>query len=391
MRKHLCLLLALLLCLTLLSAPALAAEGPVIEEEPAAEAPVIEEEEPAFDGAGDLPITLANFPDEVFRGYVWEHIDQNGDGKLTEQERLAVRQIDVSGWNIGSLQGIENFFYLQYLDCSGCHIRSLKLTDLIEQVDCSGNGMTSLTISSSPRLRKLDCSDNDLTSLSTKGCSSALLELYCEDNRLTSLDIRNTPSLRFVSCYNNRLTSLDLSGSSELRVLDCSGNSIRSIDIQNCPQLVDAYRNGSRTPLLNDGTNFYYFLDSAGPYTINGSGQSWKFRSMLITDAGVTVSDGTSPTLNTVTVKLSQDCRTAAVSGDYRGLYVRVAIVIKNRIGDSGLYVTQATIGSGGQIQLPSFYLAGVTIQGVNVALVPTLADIQSSSPRVLATDFKRF
>ena len=84
-------------------------------------------------------------------------------------------------------------------------------------------------------------------------------------------------------------------------------------------------------------------------------------------------------------VTLSADAKNAQAES-FAGLYARVALVIDNN-GVSGLYVTQATINEGGEIIIPSFMIPGLTVKGVNVALVPTLADIQKSMPTVKASD----
>ena len=88
-------------------------------------------------------------------------------------------------------------------------------------------------------------------------------------------------------------------------------------------------------------------------------------------------------------VTISADGAAAQVSGDYAGLYARVALILDNG-GVSGLYVTQAMINADGAIDVPAFMVPGLTVQGVNIALVPTLADIQSSTPTVVTSASRR-
>ena len=87
------------------------------------------------------------------------------------------------------------------------------------------------------------------------------------------------------------------------------------------------------------------------------------------------------------TVTLSDDGRTAWAE-NYDGLYARVALVLDNN-GVSGLYVTQASINTDGAVVIPAFMVPGLTVRGVNVALVPTLEDIQSPMPNAVATASK--
>ena len=77
---------------------------------------------------------------------------------------------------------------------------------------------------------------------------------------------------------------------------------------------------------------------------------------------------------------LSEDGTTATARGDFENLFARVALTLTDGSA-SGLYVTQAPILPDGTIPLPSPALPGLTVTGVNVCLVPTLADILSPDP----------
>ena len=88
-------------------------------------------------------------------------------------------------------------------------------------------------------------------------------------------------------------------------------------------------------------------------------------------------------------VKLADDAKTAQAAG-FSGLYARVALVIDNG-GVSGLYITQATINDNGTIVIPSFMVPGLTVTAVNITLVPSIQDIQSSTPTVKAMDYRAF
>ena len=89
------------------------------------------------------------------------------------------------------------------------------------------------------------------------------------------------------------------------------------------------------------------------------------------------------------TVKLAADGATAKLEGDYAGLYVRLALVLQLNDGKSGLYVTQGAINKDGTVVMPAFYVPGLTVRGVNVALVRSLDEIPSSTPRVISSDFQ--
>lgn len=90
-----------------------------------------------------------------------------------------------------------------------------------------------------------------------------------------------------------------------------------------------------------------------------------------------------------VSVALTKDGSVAVVTGPYEDLYVRIALVI-DMDGVSGLYVTQGVLNDGGVIVVPEFAVPGLTVTGVNVALVPDAGDISTPEPMVMASDFFR-
>ena len=87
-------------------------------------------------------------------------------------------------------------------------------------------------------------------------------------------------------------------------------------------------------------------------------------------------------------VTITEDGKQAFVVGSFDGLYARVSLALDNN-GESGLYIAQAEIKADGEIVLPNLELPGITVQGVNVALVPTPDDVLSSQPMTLAWDFR--
>ena len=84
-----------------------------------------------------------NFPDSAFRSVVASQVDTNGDNRLDSDEIARIISLDVSNLGIRSLQGIEYFTGL-------------------ESLDCSGNELTSLSLSANTRLQFLDAENNQL-------------------------------------------------------------------------------------------------------------------------------------------------------------------------------------------------------------------------------------
>jgi len=142
-----------------------------------------------------IEINEENFPDEIFREYVKENFDTDGNGALSAEEINTI-SIDVSDRGISDLKGIEYFTSLTYLNC------------------CN-NYLTSLDVSNNTALTSLYYNDNNLTSLDVSN-NTALTIISCENNKLTSLDVSNNTALIYLNCCNNNLTSLDLSNNTSL-------------------------------------------------------------------------------------------------------------------------------------------------------------------------------
>ena len=62
-------------------------------------------------------------------------IDTNGNGEIELSEALLVRRIDVSNSSINSMEGVQNFTGLRYLNCSNNSIISLDVNNLLNLID----------------------------------------------------------------------------------------------------------------------------------------------------------------------------------------------------------------------------------------------------------------
>ena len=229
-----------------------------------------------------IAIDKANFPDDNFREYLLDQ-DYGQDGVLTETEIMYIDEIDVYDMEISSLQGIEYFTALGYLDCEDNELTSLdvsKNTALSElycsdnyltsldvsnnvalvELDCYYNELTSLDVSKNTALESLDCDDNKLTTLDVSK-NTALKTLIIDDNEITSIDVSNLADLKYFSCNRNQITSLDVSNNRELYELCCVGNQLTSIDISNNTKLKYVFCDGNQLTSLDFTNNpLLYFL-----------------------------------------------------------------------------------------------------------------------------------
>ena len=132
------------------------------------------------------------FPDEAFWSYLLKYVDKNRNGTLSQEERYAVKVIDVEKKNIHSLKGIEFFPNLKKLYCSENQLTELDVSKNkeLESLLCNKNQLTELDVSQNTKLKNLHCYRNQLTELDVSK-NTALVELYCWQNQLTSLDCEN--------------------------------------------------------------------------------------------------------------------------------------------------------------------------------------------------------
>ncbi|MCF0146703.1 MAG: Ig-like domain-containing protein [Eubacterium sp.] len=257
---------------------------PEVPEEAAAGKETSDEEEedikketadPEAQAVGDIYLNDHVFPDPNFFAYIRSLFpDKEFNAIVSEKEREEIKEMNCSGLDIENLEGIQNFEYLEKLDCSQNQITSLNLNacmflnDLncsgnqieelnpgclpsvvtflncsynpltsldvnecifLKKLDCSGNQIEELNCSGNP-IEELDCSGNQLTELNSGCLPTSLLSLNCSWNPLISLDVSSCTSLQTIDCSWDRLLSLDVSGLSDLESLSCGYNQYSVVD-----------------------------------------------------------------------------------------------------------------------------------------------------------------
>lgn len=184
---------------------------------------------------------FVKIPDPVFKAWVVEHFDLDGDGRIKQQEARTVTAIDCpDGGGARSLLGIECFPNLKRLIWTEDLLLEVDLSrnDRLEEVDLSRNRLVRLDLSGCPRLQYLQCYDNLLSELDLSGCPSLRL-LFCWQNSFTSLDVKPLPALEDLRCAQNDFSQagLDLSANPMLRILYCNEDRLGSLDVSSNPLL----------------------------------------------------------------------------------------------------------------------------------------------------------
>ncbi|MBL0095100.1 MAG: hypothetical protein IPP46_00460 [Bacteroidetes bacterium] len=204
------------------------------------------------------PPCVVNIPDANFKNALLSNVAINTNSDLEIQCSEAATYtgtIDVSNAGISNLTGIEAFVSLTQLNCSGNALTTLNVSSntLLTHLDATSNQLSGLDVSNNLGLVLLRCGANQLTSLNVSA-NTALTDLYCHGNQLTildistntlltalfcesnqiaTLDVSTNTSLQYVDCYNNNITSLDFSASTALYFLNCNSNQLTSLNVQN--------------------------------------------------------------------------------------------------------------------------------------------------------------
>ena len=148
-----------------------------------------------------------------------------------------LQELDVSGNQLTSLP--ENLpAQLQKLKVSRNRLTSLpkNLPDQLQELDVSSNRLTSLPENLPDQLQKLYVINNQLASL-PENLPASLQQLHVSKNRLISLPENLPASLQQLHVSNNRLTSLPQRLPPRLTWLDVSGNRLTSLP-ENLPDQI---------------------------------------------------------------------------------------------------------------------------------------------------------
>ena len=194
----------------------------------------------------EVAINEALFPDEIFRAYVADNFDRDGNGKLSEVEIKAADHIYLNGYESGkkikTVQGIEYLTEVESLNLYGNGLTEIDISALVKlkTLNVGTNELTRLDVSKNTALETLSCGRNRLTALNVSA-NTELRSLGCSLNRLTKLDVSKNTKLIYLYCDANELTELDISHNTLLEQLYCNDNAIKTLDIHLQKNLLKAY------------------------------------------------------------------------------------------------------------------------------------------------------
>jgi len=194
----------------------------------------------------------------------WITVDVNGDGEIQESEAENVAYLYITEASIASLDGIDKFTNLVYLDCSYNNLTSLDFSSnlSLEILYISNNSINNLNISSNNILTELYCSNNILNTLDVNS-NVDLKKLYCNFNNLSVLNLNLNVDLTNLDCSNNNISSLNLETNIALTNLSCGNNSnLNVLDVNDLVNLIslDCRSNNMNNLNLSNNIELRYLV-----------------------------------------------------------------------------------------------------------------------------------
>ena len=178
-------------------------------------------------------------PDANFEAALSSYDDNPNDGQVPTVLIETITDLSIRNKNISDLSGIEDFTALEELDCSGNALTSADLSKNVNLIYLyiDDNQLTSLTLDAHPQLEELGCSSNQLTALDISGCTNLIVVEADNNASLATLDLSKNGTLEELVLSNCLFATIDLNANPQLTQLEMSENQLTSIDLSNNTQL----------------------------------------------------------------------------------------------------------------------------------------------------------
>ncbi|MGB0403225.1 MAG: T9SS type A sorting domain-containing protein [Salibacteraceae bacterium] len=156
------------------------------------------------------------------------------EGKVETRLIKNVSTLNISGWNITDLTGIQDFESLRNFSASGSRFDTLDLSSnlKLQSFVCVDCGITELDFSTNTFLETITCQNNGLKKLIIPPTMTQL-KINCTNNSLTNIDVSSAPYLERLVCDSNLLTELDVSTNIRSRIVSCESNRLNRFKVHN--------------------------------------------------------------------------------------------------------------------------------------------------------------
>lgn len=198
-----------------------------------------------------VDLRIINFPDKVFKKYLIDTFDKDGDGEISMTEALTITKVLCPQKGIKSIAGIEYLSNLEVLDCSRNEIENIDISinGNLKHLSCYSNPIYTLNIKNNPLLITLYCGNCNMAELD---CSQNkdLEILSCGFNPLREIDLWENKKLILLRVRRCQLEDLELRSLKVLQKLDCSENKLYKLQLYENKDLI--YLDCARNDLHND-------------------------------------------------------------------------------------------------------------------------------------------
>lgn len=147
-----------------------------------------------------------------------------------------INYLNVNGYEISDLTGIEDFVSLTNLDFGNNAISTVYLSNnlLLVDLDASSNSLSDIDLSALSNLTYLDVSNNSIAQINLDG-NLSLMNLDVSNNLLIDLLLDSLINLEDFNCGSNQISSLDFTQNINLSILFCQANMLvgDQLNIQN--------------------------------------------------------------------------------------------------------------------------------------------------------------
>lgn len=229
----------------------------------------------------DIDCKTGLIPDINFEtALTTQNVDNNGiTGTISLIDTIGIYTLKLKNAGINDLKGIEYFINLRNLDCSGNYLKGLDITSLqdMTQLNCSNNKISSLDISLNEGLRSVTCSFNDMTTLLI-GTNVGLSYIDCEYNKLGAIDLGKFFSLDTLICENNLISSLNFNTQTNVSYLNIASNKLTSLNLLSMNKLTDliCHNNNLSTLILTGASSLvslYCYNNNLSVLNVNSNPQ----------------------------------------------------------------------------------------------------------------------
>lgn len=186
-------------------------------------------------------------------------LSDNNLGKFTLKNMEQARELSIDHASLTSLT-IDNCPNLEQISCAENQLDELDFKqdlNLLDELDCSGNSITSLPFIEMPKLTRLNLNRNKMKWVDVSFLPELVRLQVAEVGAAGALNLDRNPKLREVDASHNSIETLQIKDRAEIQILDLSYNQLTRAELNNCPKL-------DRVNLSNNNLDFLILVQVPG-------------------------------------------------------------------------------------------------------------------------------